>query len=67
MSKYKYKNKVTKAVLETDCVISGGDWVEVKPRKAKESAAAVESEETKAENEGSDDKDGKEDGDGDNE
>lgn len=38
MAKYKYRNKKTKAILETDCVISGGDWVEVKPRKTKDPA-----------------------------
>lgn len=28
----KYRNKKTKAILETDCEISGGDWAEVKSR-----------------------------------
>lgn len=36
----KYKNKKTKAIIETDCEISGGDWVEVKPRKAKDPASS---------------------------
>lgn len=35
MAKYKYRNKKTKAILETDCKISGGDWVEGKSEKDK--------------------------------
>ena len=26
-----YRNNKTGAVIETDCIVSGGDWVEVTP------------------------------------
>lgn len=45
----KYINQKTQAVIETACVIKGGDWVEVKqPKKSqkpKEEAKAKKSEE----------------------
>lgn len=32
----KYMNKKTRAVIETACVISGGDWMKVEDRPKKE-------------------------------
>lgn len=31
----KYINKKTQAVIETACVLNGGDWVEVKDKQPK--------------------------------
>lgn len=34
----KYKNLKTQAVIETACVISGGNWVELEEKAAKKSS-----------------------------
>ena len=46
----KYINKKTKAVINTDCVIKGGDWELVKEKaKTKESNKAKNTEEENGE------------------
>ena len=40
----KYKNTKTKVILETDCKIEGGHWVEVKPRGKSKPAEEVQEE-----------------------
>lgn len=49
----KYRHKKTKAILETSCKISGGDWVEVKARgnskTAEESPEQVQEEQVQSE------------------
>ena len=62
----KYRNKKTKAVLETECEISGGDWVKVTPRKGKEDDVKIETVDTGAENGGTGEETSNGGGDGDN-
>lgn len=35
MARCKYRNEMAKAILETECEISGGDWEKVKARGGK--------------------------------